>query len=149
MAANSKREQIIIRNKTIIESLGGVAHTERTVLQYSQLEDFASTQFPCVAIVGRIPVPVEKHTNRTGDVDLIISQLKVDLYCYLIANEDTDPAISSLMDDLWVALYADQRRGGLTISTEIKLEENHEYWAPFAAFKMTVLHRYKHGPGGI
>lgn len=149
MAANSKREQIILANKAIIESVDTVSHTERTVLQYSQLEDFAITQFPCIAIVGRIPIPVEKHLSRNGDVDLIISNLKVDLYCYLIANEEVDSAISSLMDDLWTALYADQRRGGLTLSTEIKPGENHEFWAPFAAFKMTISHRYKHGIGGI
>lgn len=149
MAANSLRERIIVANKTLVEAVPAVSHTERTVQQYSQLQNFAETQFPVVAVVGRIPIPVEKHTGRDGSVDLIISRLRVDFYCYLLANEEPDTAISSLMDDLWVKLYADQKRSGLVLSTEITADENYEWWAPFAAFKMTVTHRYKHGPGGI
>lgn len=149
MAANSIRERIILANKAIIELIPAVQHTERTVQQYSQLENFAQTQFPVVSVVGRVPVPVEKHTDRDGLVDMIISELKVDFYCYQIANEDPDTSISSLLDDIWVALYADQKRGGLVISTVISAESDYEVFAPFTAFKMTVIHRYKHGPGGI
>jgi hypothetical protein len=149
MAANSNREQIIEANKTIVEGVSAVKTVKRTLLEYSDLQEFALTQLPVAAVVGRMPVPVEKHTMRTGDVDQIKSKLNVDIFVYIQANDNADVEISSLMDDLWAALYADQSRSGLVISTEVKVEENPEYWAPFAAFKITVEHYYVHSTGGI
>lgn len=149
MSVNSLREQIIVANKTIVEALFGITTVTRTVQEYSELQNFAVTQFPVVAIVGRVPVPKSKRTGRNGQVDLILSELNVDFYCYLMNNEEIDTAISSLLDDLWVALYSDQTRGGLVMTTEVTADNRIEYLAPFAAFRLTVLHTYKHGPGGI
>jgi hypothetical protein len=150
MSANSKRERIIEANLCLVESLSSIKTAQRTIPNYSDLQNFAITQLPVAAVVGRLPVPVEKHSGRrSAEVLQVRSKLVVDVFVYLQANENADTEISALMDDLWVALYADQSRGALVLSTEIVPEENTQYYAPFAAFKLSVVHYYIHDIGGI
>lgn len=150
MAANSIRERIILANIEILKNVESVKTVKRTLMEYSELQGFATTQFPVVAVVGKIPIPKEKHSNRrTGYVDSIISSLTVEYFVYIQANNDMDSKISSLMDDLWKALYEDQTRGDLVLDTVIKTEMDQEVWPPFAAFKLTSIHHYKHDTGGI
>ena len=150
MAANSKRERIIISDLTLIQGVSAVKTPIRTIPQYKDLQEFALTQFPVVAVVGRLPVPEEKHSSRvSARVDLIKSRLVVDSYVYLMANENADTEIYSLMDDLWVALYADPSRGDLVTSTELEVQEDVQKWAPFLAFRFSIIHYYFHDTGGI
>ena len=150
MAVNSLRERIIQSDVDILSDLESVVTTTRTMPEFSSLSTFALTQFPVAAVVGRLPVPKEKHSSRRmGTVDQIISELKVDVFVYLMANENTDTEISTLLDDIWVALYTDPNRGNLVMKTELDLYEGVDYAAPFAAFKVSCIHQYKHDTGGI
>lgn len=150
MADNSLRERIIEANKVLVESLTGIKTVTRTIPEYSQLQDFALTQLPVAAVVGRLPVPKGKPTGRrAGDVEQVRSRLRVDIFVYLESNVNADTAISSLLDDLWRVLWTDQTRGGLTLDTEVTMQEDSQRWAPFMAFRVAVFHHYIHDTGGI
>jgi hypothetical protein len=149
MAANSLREQIILADISLIEALSNVKTVVRTVQSYSDLSNFAGPQLPVAAVVGRLPVPANHIRTRDGQVDQILSELKVDVYFYFQENVNADLEISDYLDDLWVALYADPTRGGLCLYTELLAVENYETWAPYTAFQMVINHRYKHNTGGI
>lgn len=149
MAANSKREQIILTDKALVETVGPLKSILRVMPQKSELDSFAQTQFPVAAVVGRLPIPLEKRSGRTPDMDQIISELKVDIFVYLQVNDNVDSEISDLADSLFGALYKDQQRGNLCIETLVKINEKTNVWAPFAAFQITAIHKYVHGIGGI
>jgi len=150
MAANSMREQIIVYVKGKVEELASIKTVSRVRQTYSQLQQFAVTQLPLVAVVGRLPHPVEKVSSRTKvKIDLIISELLIDLYVYFQDNVTPDETLSNLLDDLWVKLYSDEAMGNLVISTLLSVDEQPEYWEPFVAFRMMVKVKYKHTTGGI
>lgn len=149
MAANSKREQIIVATQNILNAVPEIATVNRTLLTYSELQEFAGPQFPLCAIVGHLPVPVEKSDTRNGFVDQIKSSLKIDVVTYFQDYADEDTQISDLGDTIFAALYQDQDRGGLVLNTAIVPKENTNIWRPFVAFQMTVNHHYIHGIGGF
>jgi len=149
MADNSLREQIILSDIVLLEQIAGVKTVKRTMQSYSDLERFAVTQFPVVAVVGELPVPSNKINARNGQVDQCISSLSVNLYVYLQANENADTEISSLLDDIWVKMYEDPTRSSLVMLTTIDIDKGSEYFNPFAAFKLTINHMYQHSTGGI
>ena len=150
MAANSIREQIIVYVKDKVGELASIKTVSRVQQTYSQLQQFAVTQFPVVAVVGRLPVPVEKVASRTRvKIDLIISELSIDLFVYFQDKVNPDQTLSNLLDDLWSKLYADEEMGRLVISTLLTADEQAEYWEPFVAFRVTVKVKYKHTTGGI
>lgn len=149
MSANSKREQIILTDKALVETVTELKTIQRAMPQKSELDCFAQTQFPVAAVVGRLPIPIEKRQGRSPDTDQIISELKVDIFVYLQVNDNVDTEISYLADSLFGALYLDQQRGKLCIETAIKINEKTNVWAPFAAFQITAVHKYVHGIGGI
>jgi len=149
MAANSLRERIILADKAILDALAMIKTVERRLPTYKDLQTFALTQLPVAAVVGRIPKPNNHISTRNGQVDQIISELRVDIFVYLQENVDADSEISNMLDDLWPALYSDSTRGGLCMFTALEAKENTETWPPFVAFNITCLHQYKHSTGGI
>ena len=101
MAENSLRERIILADLTLIQSLSSISTVVRTIQSYSDLQSYAVTQFPVVAIVGRLPVPTYKPSLRIReDIDQVLSVLRVDFYTYFMNNENSDTELSSLLDDM-------------------------------------------------
>lgn len=149
MSDNSIREQIIKADEELIKTITTIKTVERRLPSYSDLKDFAMTQLPVAAIVGRLPVVVNHVNSRVGQVDQCISELKVDINVFMQENVNADTQISSLLDDFWRVLYTNPTRNGLGIFLELKAEENIETWPPFVAFQITCYHKYKHSTGGI
>lgn len=150
MAANSQREQIIVYNVDLIKTLPSIKTVIRTKQSYSQLQQFAVTQLPLVAVVGRLPKPVEKVSSRTRvKIDLIISELAIDFFVYFQETVSPDERLSFLADDIWAKLYLDETMGDLVIGTLLTVDEEPEYWDPFVAFRVTATVKYKHTTGGI
>ena len=151
MAINSKREQILVyHTKYLIGKVKSISHVVRVMPDYSALQNFAVTQFPLAAVVGRLPIPEEKVSSRDGSaVDTIISSLNIDNYIYLQTRENPDTVMSNVMDDIWAKCYSSVTYGGLVLSTLLKVSEEPEYWDPFIAFKLTSQVIYKHTTGGI
>lgn len=149
-ASDTKREQIIEYVVTEIEGVSEIAKVVRRMPSYADLQSFASTQIPACAVIGRLPVPVEHVNSRVkGGVDLIVSELKIDVFCYFLDNKTPDSTISNLLNELWSALYADQTKGDLTLSTMLKPKEKPEVWDPYGAFSLQVITKYQHTTGGI
>lgn len=150
MAENSKREQIILQVIVELETMSSIKTVVRKLQEHSDLETFALTQFPVIAVVGRLPVPDEHISGRRpARADIMVSKLIVDLYVYFQERESPDSMISNLADDLWVKLNEDQTKNGLVISTILRMTEDPEYWDPFVAFKFSCEFKYVHTTGGI
>lgn len=150
MAANSKRELIILQVVSEIESLNSINKVMRRMQSHSDLKNLAITQLPAVAVVARLPVPDEHTTSRSRiQSDVVISSLIVDLYIYFQENNNPDSVLSDLVDDVWAKLNVDQHKNKLVLSTKVKMIENPEYWDPFVAFKASCHFTYVHSTGGI
>lgn len=151
MAKNSIREQILVyHTRYLIGKVKSINHVVRVVPLYSDLQQFAVTQFPLAAVVGRLPVPDEKLSNRNGySVDKIISSLRIDNYIYMQEREDRDSVISDIVDDVWAKCYSDITYGGLVMKTLLEVNEEIEVADPFVAFRLTSKVTYQHSTGGI
>lgn len=149
MAANSKREQIIVKVEAELNAVASISHVVRKRPTYESLQSFPITQLPVVAIVSGIPKPVPHNVGRRPPKDVFQSELRLSLYCYFQANANPDTTLSTLLDDLWAALYADTTKGGLVIDTTLDPEPTHDFWDPFYAFKLDVITQYYHNKGGI
>ena len=151
MAKNSIREQILVyHEKYLIGKVKSINTVKRVMPSYSDLQQFAVTQFPLAAVVGGVPVPERKMSSRDGSgVDILISSLKIDNYIYLQQKEDPDSTLSDIMDDVWVKCYSNVTYGGLVLSTELLPEQETAYWEPYVAFKITSEVKYSHTVGGI
>ena len=87
MAKDSIREQIIISHEKILTSLRSIRTVTRVKLSYSDLQQFAVTQFPLVAVVAGLPVPDNKWSSRKReDIDIIISSLSIQNFVYVQIN---------------------------------------------------------------
>ena len=141
---------LVYHKKYLIGKVSSISHVVRVMPQYADLQHFAVTQFPLAAVVGKLPVPVEKISGRDGSaVDIIISSLKIENYVYLQERENPDSLISNIVDDVWAKCYSNVTYGGLVLSTTLDVSEDIEYWDPFIAFKLTTEVKYKHSTGGI
>lgn len=153
MAENSKREQIICRVIEEVKCVPVIKTVVRGKKTHHDLQQFALPQFPVAAVVGKLPRPVEKKSNRMpGAVDLIKSSLAIDVFIYdmvEVIDDTTEEKISSLADDVWVALYNDPLKNGLCLETTLNIEDDPEYWEPFLAFRMIANTVYLHTTGGI
>lgn len=152
MADNSRREQLLLKLKENLEEITAVKQVTR--VQPNTLDDirrYSTTQMPLIAAIGGVPQPKEHLTGRgPGGVDIVLSELKVDLFVYFMDNETPDSTLSSLMDDIWAKIYEDQTLGfkwcnGLTIDPKVEIAA----WRPYVAFSMSVLLMYFHTTGGI
>lgn len=151
MAANSKREQILGAVKTTLEAIDSIEHVERKPLKsMSELEEYPQTQLPLAVVLGSLPNPVEKVSDRDIILDRVRSVVTATIFVYAIENDNPDTKISTLADDIWAAIYNDMTLGldwviGLRIVPDIETA----FWYPYIAFNMQVEVTYLHGKGGI
>lgn len=150
MAANSKREQIIEAVKAELETIGSISTVVRKLPTYKDLENFALTQLPVIALVGGLPVPVPHSVGRrVAGRDVFVSNLSIELFCYFQDNTSPDTTLSSILDDVWAKLYSDPTKGGLAIETTLTPDAYQDFWDPFYAFKLNATIQYSHLKGGI
>lgn len=150
MAANSKREQIILQVKRELETLRSIKTVCRSRPSLTELSTFSSTQLPLLAIESSLPSPVQKPSFRfPGKVDLFISNLEIKVFCYELENVNPDSVISNLADDLWVKVYEDPQHNGLCLKTDILPQIKTAIWHPYIAFFFKINLTYQHTTGGI
>ncbi len=153
MAQNSKRESIICRVMDELQGASCIKSVVRGKKTHHDLQQFALTQFPVAAVVGRLPRPMEKKSGRVpGGVDVIKSSLAIDVFIYdqvNVIDDTTEEKISSMADDIWRVLYADPLKNQLCLETLLTIEDDPEYWEPFLAFRIVVNTIYLHTTGGI
>jgi len=156
MATNSKREQILVAVVNNIEDIPAISVVKRMRPAFADLENVAHTEIPLVAVVGKLPAPVQKRSGRqTGIIDKFLSDLEVELYCYALENVEPDTKVSDLSDDLWSKLYSDPTLitdaypKGLALWLNIRPEVQVGFWDPYIVFKMICTYQYVHDTGGI
>lgn len=150
MAANSIREQIIVQVKSELDEVASLKTVVRRLPSKEDLQNFAITQLPVVAIVAGLPKPDPHYVPRgPARKDVFISDLSLRLFCYFQDNVNPDTTLSSILDDLWAALYSDTTKGGLAISTDLKPEVYTDFWDPYYAFMIEAIIKYSHTTGGI
>jgi len=130
------------------------SYTAKTVLRrfasYAELQEFALPQFPVLCMVTGLPVPVEKLSARVqGQIDVTISSLKIECFCYLQDAEEVDSTISDLADELKKKILDDPRQNNLVLDTKVTFDPDVGYLSPFVAFKLITEVHYKHTTGGI
>ncbi len=152
MADNSRREQLLLKLVEALEEISAIRQVTR--VQPNTLDDirrYSSQQMPLVAVIGGVPQPREHKTGRgPGGVDVVISDLMVELFIYFMDNKNPDSTLSSLMDDIWAKLYSNQTLGfkfcqGLRISPKVEIAA----WSPYVAFSLSATITYHHTTGGI
>lgn len=159
MATDSKREQIIQYWVDKFEAKGSLPirrfKTVRRLLpSFDEFADFSGQDLPMLAIVAKLPRPVEhKRTREPGGKDVFISALEVEFVVYALENEEPDTMISDLADDLWATLYGDTTSGAkpnsLTLGLSVMPEPVIGRWDPYIIFKMVCTFSYYHTTGGI
>ena len=129
MADNSKREQIIVAVKAELEAIAAIKTVIRKLPTKEELDQFAGPQLPVIALVAGLPKPISHKVGRLpAGKDVFISRLKLSLFVYFQDNVTPDVTLSSLLDDIWVALYSDPAKGGLVIVTELDPEISQDFW---------------------
>jgi len=156
MAINSKREQILEALENNINDIPAIVKVKRVQLAFADLENFAGTQLPLVAVVGKLPSPSPHRAGRsTGLHDKFISTLTIELFCYAMDNVNPDTLVSNLADDLWAKIHSDTTLiteaypKGLTLEVVVSPEVTVGIWDPYVVFKMNCSYKYVHGTGGI
>ena len=150
MATNSKREQIIVYHKIQLEALSWANTVSRSVPKYDELKNFSSVQFPVIAIGSELPIPNEKWSSRTKPgMDKSWSDMKINNYIYLHANEYPDTLLSNRADDMWTKLWSMDNYGGLIKDLSVQFDPMIVYLAPYLEFKIISTITYEHTTGGI
>lgn len=149
----SIREQIIVADKNIIESVSFIKTVKRAKFKYEDLKNFALTQLPVAAVVGKLPTPEKYHMSgrRSETIGQIQSKLEVEIYIYFQQNvvENMDTKVSEYANEVFADLYDDSDRGGLCLNTFVEIQPEYAYWHPFVAFRVIASHNYIHNTGGI
>jgi hypothetical protein len=151
MAANSRRELLLAKIKTTLDSVSSLSYVERKPLKgLSDLNAYPTTQMPLAIVLGSMPVSEEKFSEREIKLDRVRSILKATIIVYAMDNQTPDSTVSTLADDIWAAIYNDITLGfswvsGLTIIPDA----NVAVYDPYVAFSIDVDISYFHGKGGI
>lgn len=151
MAANSKREQILLYYKSKFENISSIKQVKRTQpSSLNELQRFSSQQMPLLCMIGGVPKPAAHVKGRgPGGKDLFLSELTILNFVYFMDNSNPDSTLSSLLDDLWAAIMQDQTLGGLATEIDLSPDMQVAVWDPYMAFKFEIKVTYKHGTGGI
>jgi len=148
MASDSKRERIL---QNLIAGLGSLSWVRTVVREQpgepADLDRYAQTQFPVVAVLGRLPVP--KKERQAGRGKEFVSQLDVLLVVYALEVQAPDVEVSSMADDIWAAIFADRHRGGLAMDTTVLPELEKGIYSPYVAFSLVACVTYVHDDKGI
>lgn len=152
MATNSRREQILLAFKIILESMASIKKVERRQpTSPADLKRVAGTQMPFLSMIGGVPQPKEHRSGRkSGSADIVISELSVNLYIYFMDNDNADSTLSDILDDVWTGVWKNQTLGFKFVH-KISVSPNTEVavWDPYVAFSMVVKITYNHTTKGI
>lgn len=146
----STREAIVLKVKSELEGISGIQQVVRRQPYYEDLMEFPQNMFPMIAMHTRLPVPDAKESARfQGKIDLVQSELVIEMYCYMLDNATVDTSISTYTAAIWNAVLADPTHGGIVLRTEIRPEGKPQFWPPYGALHMNAHLWYWHTTGGI
>lgn len=147
------REQLILSDKSLLESIPFIQTVKRRIVGYEELQKFPATQLPVAAVIGKLPNQIDYHksSRKREIVEFIHSELAVEVFIYFMCNDEDlmDTQISEKANTVFQKLFTDPSRGGLCLGTLVRVEPNYSRWSPYVAFKVVATHYYLHTTGGI
>lgn len=146
MALNSTRELIVTDIVDTLTNVTSIAEVKRRrMADIDELKAIPTTQLPYISVTGGLPEPIQKKSGRKpGGIETVVSTLAVEILCYNLAYDNPDVALSDLLDDIWAALYADQTRGGIALSTDVIPQVEPAYINPYILFRVVCNVVYVH-----
>lgn len=148
MGSDSKREGVLRHMEHALRGLSWVRTLAREQPGApSDLEKYGQTQFPVVALLGKLPVPRKERSAGRGKE--FVSTLDALLVVYALESQTPDELVSSMADDLWAALFADRSCGGLAMDLTVLPEFEKAAYPPYLAFSLIARVTYAHDHTGI
>jgi hypothetical protein len=148
--ANSILDNIV----ATLQALQDPAFTvERKLPTYEELQSFAATQLPVIAVVAELPRPQRFvwRPNFRGKYPGFLqaeTELVVYLHVYDLENVSPNTKANTLTGKVWTALMADTTREGLAERTEV-IPRDIGYIKPYVMLIIEVHVFYRHGAGSI
>ncbi len=143
----SKRERIVQDCLAALGALPWIRTVTRRPYAYAEdLQGFAQTQFPVLSLLAHLPRPVQERKAGAGKE--FVSTLDLDCYVFALEARTPDEALSAMLDDVWRALFADPRRGGLALDTVVLPETEAAHRPPYVGFWLRARITYVHDHGG-
>jgi len=152
MAANSKRERIILNVVSTLEDISTLTTIQRTRPAFNDMGnlDLVAANLPLAAVIGKAPVP-EGNISSQDNAEYIYftSELPIEISVYAAATSSPDSVVSTLMDDIWVELHKDLTRGSYALMTSVEMEVDEGLNHPYVIFRMNITVTYTHGIDSI
>jgi hypothetical protein len=138
----------------LISSITAFTKVVRVRPTFEDLDNFAATQLPLVAITAELPDPTPKdNAMNQGHPQQFISSMKISLYVYVLDNETPDTTVGNYADEIWRVLFSDPTfgsgRNALTLGIRVNPEVTVGYFDPYVVFCVNCTVRYVHTTGGI
>lgn len=150
MSENSIRELLVLKVIEELETITWVKMVKRVRPTMVELENYPTTMLPLIVVEAGLPVPVEKKSSRRpGGIDIIMSNLTIKIFCYMLENTNPDSLVSNYLDDIWKKMYVDVLKGNLSIETNVKPHPETLVFSPYTAFSVDVEITYVHDTNGI
>jgi hypothetical protein len=153
MAANSIREQILLRVKTVLEAVTVVGSVKRKVISsFVELKDIPFPSFPVVFMTAGLPVPKNGGyvtLRESSQSSKVRSVLSINLRTYGLDKSDPDSAVSTVAEDIWDALYADPTVNSLAEAVTVIPIRDTMFFEPFYRFDMIYNVEYIHDTDNI
>lgn len=142
---DNKRELITQNIKLTLESTS-LAQVTRKKLHLDEWDTVPLAQLPYCSVMSGLPSPqsIKFSTRTQGRIDVIRSELTTAVTVFGQDNVTPDETISSLLQEIWAALFIDYRRGGHALQTVINPQIKTAVLDPYYAFEVEVLTEYHH-----
>jgi hypothetical protein len=150
---NCEREQLILAIERKLKELDAFKKVERRKFGYDELYNFASPEFPVLAIVGGLPIPDMKQSGMADSSACKASQSTLAVTCnvFLRESSDADTAVSEFAQRLWVKAHETPKWGRKSVVSSVVTfgSGDPEFLEPFVMFRIIITITYVHGTGGI
>lgn len=143
---DNRREIITLGIIAALENVSSITTVTRKKVLLEEFEDIPATQLPYASVMSGLPDPQDTRfsTRLQGKIKDIRSELLTTVTVFGLDNEDPDSTISSLLQDIWAAIFVDYRRGNHALQTTIRPEVRTGIFDPYYAFEIVVATEYLH-----
>lgn len=143
---DNKRELITKNIVSTLENGTSLAKVTRKKILLSDWDTIPETQLPYASVMSGLPngAGVRFSTRQQGKIKDIRSELLTTVTVFGRDNVTPDETISSLLQEIWAALFVDYRRGNHALQTTIRPEVETDVFDPYYAFEIVVATEYLH-----
>lgn len=143
---DNKRELITQNIVASIATGTSLAKVARKKVLLADWDTIPETQLPYASVMSGLPNPQEIRftTRQQGKIKDIRSELLTTITVFGRDNVTPDETMSALLQELWIAIFRDYRRGNHALQTTIRPEIETDVFDPYYAFEIVVATEYLH-----